>query len=775
MTERESALGVLERLVEETGMIRVLPVTARGKAVYFALLIVMSAVIGISLTPGLPIRIPVYEAGEPAREALQAPEDMTLEDEVTTRLRRSEAARMVPAIYDYDEGVVSEVVRRLGEFFESMRQHVSVESSRTDAEKAASLGLALHPRTLAELRAIRWPEVVEIQIKRAAEQLLKPGVIGSMGDLPAESGVAIMIRRVPGGQEFTESSYDYITDLRGARSAAPGIIDLWMEESPLRLRQAATELLREVLRPNFSRNIQETERRRLKAGESVKPVYVRITKGELIIREGERVDQQKLDLLDLIRARQKESRWLLHFAALTIAVFVFLFALVFYLRRQFVSVASEPYDLLTMGILLTVVTVINRLLPPIWIYVALVAPFAVVLRLIYRAETVFAWTVVASVLSVIAAHGDLVLAIHYLAAGSVGTALISQTTSRGIVMRTGAAIGLINASAVLVVWQMGSIDSGQLREALLIAIAGGALATPTCVYVILPSLERLFNYTSDLRLMELNTFDHPLIQKVFLQSPGTYHHSLIVGALSEAGVKEIGGNALLARVACMYHDIGKSLKPSFFVENLVEGQTNPHLKLSPTMSALVIRSHVEEGIRMGHEAGLPQAVIDMIPQHHGTKLMKFFYRKAIDQRDPDAPAINDADFRYPGPKPQTREAGVILLADACEAAARTLPDYTRARIQGMVQKLINDAFADGQLDECELTLKDLHVIARTFTRVIGAFYHHRIKYPEPAEKVRAKIPDPDVTDLDDGGREDDGASAEKPDGGRPDDLKRLGI
>ncbi len=763
---------MIERLVEETGVIRILPETTHGKFLFFAILAVISAAVGISLTPGLPMRIPQYEPGEVARENLFAPGDLSIEDRAATAIRRSEAARSVFPVYDYDEGVVAEVSRRLAELFAAMRKTVKAQA---DTDTAAAEGIGLTRQTMAELRAYHWNENIENQIRRAAEQILKPGVIGSLTDLPPETGSSITVRRVPGGQEFTETNFEYITDLRGARNTAAGVIDLWIEDTTPKLRQAASEILREALRPNLSRNIQETERRRNLASETVKPVFVNFHKGELIVRDGERIEQQKIDLLALIRQSQKEPRWLAHFLILSASIFGFLFALVVLVRKHLAAVASRTNDLACMGILLVAAIAANRLLPPVWTEISVMASFAVVLRLIFLGETVFFWTVIVSVPAAFASRGDLPQALHYLIASWVGAAVVARTTSRSIVMRAGFAIGVVNAAAVLIDYQTGTLPLEDLRQTLLIAVIGGALATPTCVYVLVPMFERLFGYTSDLRLMELNNFDHPLIQKVFLQSPGTYHHSLIVGALSEAGVKEIGGNALLARVACMYHDIGKSLKPSFFVENLVEGQANPHLKLSPTMSALVIRSHVEEGIRIGRESRLPQAVIDMIPQHHGTKLMKFFFRKAQDARQPDDPPINDADFRYPGPKPQTREAGVIMLADACEAAARTLPDYSRARIQGMVQKLINDSFADGQLDECELTLKDLHAIARSFTRVISTFYHHRIKYPEPAEKIRAKIADPDVLDPDSEHGEDDEAPAEKSEGGRVDDLKRLGI
>lgn len=253
-----------------------------------------------------------------------------------------------------------------------------------------------------------------------------------------------------------------------------------------------------------------------------------------------------------------------------------------------------------------------------------------------------------------------------------------------------------------------------------------------------PIVEHLGGYITDMRLIEMATIDHPLLKDLSIQAPGTWNHSMVMGMMVESAADAIGANPVIARVGSYFHDIGKLKKPLYYMENS-GGQENRHDKLSPSMSALIIRSHVKEGIELGHEYKLPEAVIDMIPQHHGTARIEYFYdkaRKEAEEAGGDPDSVDESLYRYPGPKPQTREAGILMLADGVEAAARTLAEPTFDRLQGMVQKMINKVFSSGELNECELTLRDLHVIAKSFTRVLNGIYHQRIAYAEPAEKVR---------------------------------------
>jgi len=338
--------------------------------------------------------------------------------------------------------------------------------------------------------------------------------------------------------------------------------------------------------------------------------------------------------------------------------------------------------------------------------------------------------------------------------------------------RAGARLSMFNFTVIFAIHLVSgaAFDLGLLFE-LSFGLLGGLFAA-LLVSGVIPLVEAAFRYTTNLKLVELANMNNPLLRELMVLAPGTYHHSIIVGNLAEAAAETIGANPLLARVAAYYHDIGKAKKPLYFIENLSGGE-NKHDKLTPSMSALILMAHLKDGVDMAREQRLGEALVDVIRQHHGTSLMKFFYDRAKQREERE---VDEHDYRYPGPKPQTREAALIMLADAVEAASRTLTDPTPARIQGMVQKIINNIFIDGQLDECELTLKDLHNIAKSFNRVLGGIFHHRIDYPEPVTKERSeKGARKNAEDRDrQPAKEDQGAKAPAKKRGT-EDLKRLGM
>jgi len=263
----------------------------------------------------------------------------------------------------------------------------------------------------------------------------------------------------------------------------------------------------------------------------------------------------------------------------------------------------------------------------------------------------------------------------------------------------------------------------------LFAAAGGFFCA-FLVTIITPLAEYVFGYTTDIKLLELANLNHPLLRELVIRAPGTYHHSHLVGILAEAASEAIGANPLLVRVAAYYHDIGKIRKPLYFVENTTDCESR-HDKLSPNMSALIISSHVKDGLELAQQYKIPKRISDMIVQHHGTKMISFFYEKAkgLIASGSDV-KIDEKDFRYAGPKPQTREAGILLLADSVEAAVRSLKEKSPSRIQQMVEDVINSSFVEAQLDECDLTLRNLHDIAASFTKILMGIYHQRIEYPK---------------------------------------------
>jgi putative nucleotidyltransferase with HDIG domain len=266
----------------------------------------------------------------------------------------------------------------------------------------------------------------------------------------------------------------------------------------------------------------------------------------------------------------------------------------------------------------------------------------------------------------------------------------------------------------------------------------------------LPLLESLLGVTTDLRLLELSNQNLPLLKRLSLEAPGTYQHSLAVSNLVEAGADAVGANALLLRVCSYYHDIGKLVKPQYFVEN--QRGINPHDELSPSMSALVIQSHVKEGLEMAGEAKLPLPIRQGIATHHGTKLIRYFFHKAEESAEGKS-EVRESDYRYPGPKPHTKELGILLLADAVEAAARTIERPTPNRLQGMIKKIFDNSLEDGQLDDSELTFSELDKVASAFLWVLTNMYHHRIDYPgfdfnrrtSPSEQGSDQVGTPTVT------------------------------
>ena len=254
---------------------------------------------------------------------------------------------------------------------------------------------------------------------------------------------------------------------------------------------------------------------------------------------------------------------------------------------------------------------------------------------------------------------------------------------------------------------------------------------------LLPLLEQLFNTLTDVKLLELSNMNLPLLKELAVRTPGTYHHSVVIGTLAEKAAEAIGANPLFARVAAYYHDIGKMRHPEFFVENQKEGN-NPHDRMTPTMSARILVGHVVDGMELAREHRLPEPLADVIPQHHGTRVMKYFYERARSQA-PDG-EVSEPDFRYPGPKPQTKEAALIMLADGVEARSRLIDEPTPERLREMVQSNVREVLEDGQLDECDLTLQDLAKITDAFLAVLSGMHHQRIEYPEETVPVTGTEP-----------------------------------
>jgi hypothetical protein len=350
----------------------------------------------------------------------------------------------------------------------------------------------------------------------------------------------------------------------------------------------------------------------------------------------------------------------------------------------------------------------------------------VLLTILFNPRLAFAGSLSLTILAGLMLEAPIEYFMFAFVGSVVGIFALARRQDRTAFFRAGGVISLANVYT-LIAFALLQPNAGSLTADIVGGLANG-LIVAVLATGLLPLLEQPFGRATAFTLLELSNLNEPMLKYLILAAPGTYHHSTMVGSLAEAAAEAVHANALLCRVGSYYHDIGKTRHPTYFIENNTDA-ADRHRKLAPSLSRAIVMSHVKEGIEMAREYGLPDILVDMIPQHHGTRLVSFFYQRAKEATDPDLQAVKEEDYRYPGPKPQTREAAILMLADAVEAATRTLTDPTPARIRGAVQKIINAIFVDGQLDECDLTLRDLHIIANNFVRILTGIFHHRIEYP----------------------------------------------
>ena len=359
-------------------------------------------------------------------------------------------------------------------------------------------------------------------------------------------------------------------------------------------------------------------------------------------------------------------------------------------------------------------------------YTVPVALGGLLLAVLFNSRLAFAGGLAISILTSLLASAELRFFLYSFVGSLTAIFALVGQKDRATLLKAGALVGLANLYSILA-WSLLSGATASLGFDLLCGLISG-LVVAILSLGLLPLFEYLFEVATDFRLIELCNLNHPLLKQMILKAPGTYHHSVMVGTLAEGAAEAIGANTLLCRVGAYYHDIGKMTKPLYFVENQTDTKDR-HGKLKPSLSSLVIVSHVKAGVELGRAYALPPAVVEMIPQHHGTRLVTFFYHKAKNVQDPDLGEVQEEEFRYPGPKPQTKEAAIVMLADAVEAASRTLTERTPGRFQALVGKIVTAIFTDGQLNECELTFRELRLIEESFIRALSGIYHHRVDYP----------------------------------------------
>ena len=493
-----------------------------------------------------------------------------------------------------------------------------------------------------------------------------------------------------------------------------------------------------AIRPNMIYNRAATDNAITEAVESVKPVQKTVKTGEIIVREGDRVTDEQISVLEQLGIQRSKSYPLTLLGTLLLVLILFWLLLEFF-KRYYADIYENDRMIMLSGIIIVIIILITKFVTVIKIsdqpeinslmgYLAPVAAGSMLFSILLDNRLAYFITMILALFVGLLTNGNqLLYAITAFVGGTVGVYQVSKVNQTSDLAKSGLNVALANiVTIVTLAFLAGNISLNTILFGISMGAINGILSAVLMIGV-LPYLESAFSVTSMIKLLELSNPNHELLRRLLLEAPGTYHHSLMVGNLAEASAEAVGANPLLVRVGAYYHDIGKIKRPEYFVENQ-RGFDNPHEKIAPALSTLIITSHVKEGLEMGREARLPEVILDFIGQHHGTSLAKYFYSRALEE-DREG-KISEESFRYEGPKPQTKEVALVMLADSVEAAVRSLPEPTPENIREMVRVIINDKLDDGQLEECDLTFKDLDIISGSFCKLLEGVYHKRIEYPE---------------------------------------------
>jgi hypothetical protein len=736
--------------------------------------------IAFILYPNVIIPQKHYQVGDIVGSDIKAKRDFLVEDTITTEKTRQQAKEEVPPIYMFDEQIWSELKTKIQLAFEQMRKIIeenrvkqlarnavqTIEGktsslslvSETEMKQAfeAILGINLTLNEFKNLKAQNFSKEIEELLCQLLEPLYVQGIVKTKDIFPEARYGIILTFNTTQTEEKIYNPQRFMSLKEAKQEITSKKYDIYGKTETQTI-DTIIKIALNLIQPNIYYDATKTELKKQAATKAVRSIFYQVKKGEMIAREGEKIDH--LQLLKLKTQEEiiskKDSLFL--FMGIIIIVFTLLWTNKIVLKsfkKDFVEEKTCFFlwlsNILLFLLLSRLTWEIGNLLFQKFPYLSTHA-FAYVLPTVGATMLITLFTqpqigiVVGSLMAALVGlmSGSPLFFIYFLVGSWYVSLRLSSCRYRSKLIRVGLELGLIQMVLSLGIFALEPLSIWQMIINLSFAGLGG-ISTSIIVLGLISIIETIFGYTSDFRLLELASLDQPILKELMVKAPGSYLHSVIVGQMVEGAAEEIGANPMLARVAAYYHDIGKIKKPLYFIENQI-GVENKHDKLNPSLSALIIISHVKEGMDLAKKCHLNNKIIDIIRQHHGTRLITYFYHKAKEQN----PNVEEKDFRYPGPKPQTREAGLVMLADAVEAACHSLVDPIPSRIQNTVQKVISEIFLDGQLEECELTLKDIHIIAERFSKVLISVFHHRIEYPELPKKEESEYGSKDKTILKD--------------------------
>jgi len=732
---------IIKKKLRLTGKAAINGEQSKNRYLYKSLLIItVSLIITLAYPQQMvyqPVELP--RLGDIARENIVAPFDFEVErskEQVEKDI--AEASANIPLILNYDFASYEKVYRDVVNFFSELR--ALKDTNLTLAQSVDSLK-KLKPRIniaiLRDLFKYDSLEILENKSLNTIESIYSLGVLNDTTNLDEYGYKRVIVRK---RLQDVESSVD---SLPGQGDIVTKILSLiGKDDLPGFPSRSFAEIMASFVEPNLTVDLTATNANKKRILDAIPYIERAFKAGDLIIARNAKVDAWHITALEAMTKKRIEtgeegSLWqlilpylgrgsLIIFTLAMLAVF-----LAFYKSRKVFTNQKFTALLLVLGIEIFFVYIIDYKLN-LSVYLIPFAIGAILVTVLFDLETGIISTLAISLVIGIIQNFNFSVAMISFLSGTTAAISVQTVHKRSDFYRPVLYLIVLYLLAIYLLESLKFSSPETIVQQLGFGVINSILS-PIIAMGILPIFESLFNITTDLTLLELSDMNHPLLRRLALEAPGTYHHSIVVGNLCEKAAEAIGANPLLARVGTYYHDIGKMEIPEYFVENAT-GTKSKHDSLSPSMSALIIGSHVKKGMELAENEDLPDVIMDFIAEHHGTTTMDYFYHKAREQSgENNEEKVDENEYRYPGPRPHSKETAILMLADSIEAASRTLEDPKPSRIRNLVRKIINDKFQSGQLSDSELTMRDLSIMEDAFAQMLLGIFHKRVDYPEKEE------------------------------------------
>ncbi len=687
-----------------------------------------------------------YEAGDIAREDIRAPMNIEYPVALETEIEKSRIAESMPAVFDLNESIVEDKLKICNILCEAVIK-VKQQMPDTNPFKQVLLLRTMLPDYL------QYSDKVLIGLLQYDEQLLhrdmnkvilqvyNNGILEKQYTNPLKlKSNFIVIRVIGNASELKERqvSIDALYDINKIKTLVPVICKEVCNQPSNEVVYAISSVVMSLLQPNLFYNEEETKKRITDAIQSVKPVMRVIKKGQSIAREGDTITEDVLKKIDIINKNSRFSGFSF-VLGLLLTQLGFLIIFGYFLITYYTNLVVDnkmPLIVFTLVMAFIIITffmarwqgrVFEGLFFPLLLPIPLITMILAIMYNIHIAMLIGMYIVF---FVAIITKGDFTSLLLAFSSALSGVFVVGDVERRSDFLRGGFTLGLINSVIVVSVGLMNELSFAMILNNIGLAFVSGII-NAIVVFGVFPIYENLFGLTTKFKLLELSDLNAPIFREMLIKAPGTYNHSIMVATLAESACKEIGANALLARVGGYYHDIGKIQDANFYIENKV---TDPRAKkLSALEYCKLIISHVEKGVELARKNNLPEMVIDFIREHHGQTVMTYFYHQALEESGASGDIIQKSDFQYPGPKPHTRETAVVMLADAIEAAARSIQEPTIEKLESLIKRIINNRLNEGDLDHADITMNELNKIQHSILRVLQGIFHSRIEYPTEDE------------------------------------------